>query len=90
MEDKKIITSPDVIMTELEDEGVLLNLETKTYYTLNKPGVYVWDLIKEGFMPSEIVKRVKDEFSVEKEVAERKVNELFDELIKENLIQVID
>jgi len=90
MEDKKIITSPDVIMTELEDEGVLLNLETKTYYTLNKPGIYVWDLIKDGIMPSEIVKRVKDEFSVEKEVAERKVNELFDELIKENLIQVID
>lgn len=90
MEDRKLIPHSDVTVTELEDEGVILNLETKTYYTLNKPGVYVWQLINDGILPSEIVKRVQSEFSVEREIAEKNVYDLVDELIKERLVQVIE
>ncbi|MCI0453483.1 MAG: PqqD family protein, partial [Candidatus Dadabacteria bacterium] len=73
-----------------EDEGVLLNLETKTYYTLNKPGIYVWNLIKKGISLSEIARRVKEEFEVDEETADENVSNLIDELVKEQLIKVID
>ncbi len=79
-----------VTCTEFEDEGVLLNLETKTYYTLNKPGIYVWNLIKNGISLSEIVQRVKNEFEVDEETADENVSNLIDELAKEQLIKVID
>lgn len=90
MINKKISPHPEVTTTEFEDEGVLLHLETKTYYTLNKPGVYVWGLIKDGLLPSEIVSCVQNEFSVNKEIAENNVSNLVDELIKEKLVQVTD
>jgi len=90
MVNKKIAPHPGVTLTEFEEEGVLLNLETKTYYSLNKPGLYVWGLIKDGIIPSEIVERVQAEFSVEKEVAEENVSNIVDELIKEKLVQVVN
>ena len=90
MVNKKIAPHPEVTLTEFEDEGVLLHLETKTYYSLNKPGLYVWGLIKDGILPTEIVDRVQVEFSVEKEVAEENVSNIVDELIKEKLVQVVD
>lgn len=90
MVNKRVSPHTEVTITEFEDESVLLNLETKTYYTLNKPGVFVWSLLKDGLLPSEIVNRVQDEFSVDREVAEKNVLHLVDELIKEKLVQVKD
>ncbi|HZX14862.1 MAG TPA: PqqD family protein [Thermodesulfobacteriota bacterium] len=90
MLDKKVEPYPEVTCTEFEDEGVLLNLETKTYYTLNKPGIYVWQLINNGLTPSEIVHRVKEEFEIDEETAENNVSNLIHELIREQLVKVID
>jgi len=90
MIDKKIQSYPEVTYTELEDGGVLLNLQTKNYYTLNKPGIYVWRLIENGLSPGEIVQRVQEEFTVDEETAEKNVSDLIDELVKEKLAQVAD
>lgn len=90
MDNKKIVPHPEVILTEFEDEGVLLHLETKTYYSLNMPGLYVWGLIKDGILPTEIVDRLIVTFSVEKEVAEENVSNVVDELIKEKIVQVVE
>lgn len=39
----RIVTSPNVLLTELNDgTGVLLDLESKFYFTLNRTGVFVW------------------------------------------------
>jgi hypothetical protein len=57
---------------------------------LNKPGIYVWNLIKDGLNPSEIVQRVKEEFEVDEETADENVSNLLDELVKEQLIKVTD
>jgi len=90
MINSKILPNPDVTITEFADEGVLLHLETKTYYTLNKPGMFVWGLIKEGMPTDEIVERVRMEFSVGKDVAEKNVMDLIENLIKEKLVEVVE
>jgi hypothetical protein len=90
MLDKKIKPYSQVTCTELEDEAVLLNLETKTYYTLNKPAIYVWQLLSNGINLSEIVHRVREEFVVDEETAEKNVCDLIDELVREKLVKVID
>ncbi len=90
MINSKILPNSEVTITEFADESVLLHLETKTYYTLNKPGVFVWGLIKEGMPADEIVERVRKEFSVEKDVAEKNVMDLIENLIKEKLVEVVE
>jgi Coenzyme PQQ synthesis protein D (PqqD) len=90
MFDKKIKAYSQVTCTELEDEAVLLNLETKTYYTLNKPAIYVWQLLGNGININEIVQRVREEFELDSETAEKNVRDLIDELVREKLVKVID
>lgn len=90
MIDRKIEPYSEVTCTELDDEAVLLNIETKIYYTLNQPGVYVWRLIKNGHSPSEIAQRVQEEFAVDRETAEKNVSDLIDELVREQLVKVIN
>ncbi len=90
MIDKKIVPYSEVTCTEFDDEAVLLNLETKTYYTLNKPGVYAWKLLNSGINLSEIVERIRDEFTVDEETAVKNVCDLIDELVREQLVKVID
>jgi NACalpha-BTF3-like transcription factor len=90
MIDKKIEPFSEVTFTELDDEAVLLNLETKTYYTLNKPAIYVWKLLNNRMNLSEIVQRVEEEFEVDRETAEKNVSDLICELVAEQLVQVAE
>lgn len=87
---KKIEPYSEITCTELDDKAVLLNLETKTYYTLNKPAIYVWQLLNNGINLSEIVRRVREEFEVDRETAEKNVCDLIDELVRERLVKIID
>ncbi len=87
---KKVEPYSEITCTELDDEGVLLNLKTKTYYTLNKPAIYVWQLLNSGINLGEIVQRVREEFEVDGETAEKNICDLIDELIREHLVRIID
>jgi hypothetical protein len=43
-----IVPSKDAVLTELRDgTGVLLHLDTKFYFTLNRTGVLAWKLLGE-------------------------------------------
>ena len=39
---------PSVVCTVIEDGGVLLHLDTKFYYSLNRTGLAVWSLLEAG------------------------------------------
>jgi hypothetical protein len=84
----------DVILTEMKDgSGVLLDLRSKFYFTLNDTGVAVWKLIAAGEAadPRTLAERVARDFatpSVEAVVAD--VKALLDELEAEGLLGKTD
>jgi hypothetical protein len=41
-------TNSEVVLTELEEGAVLLNLATRSYYSLNAAGLAVWRAIESG------------------------------------------
>ena len=49
---------PEVVCTELEDGAVLLNLETRLYYSLDRVGLEIWNLIDSTSTPAELVDRL--------------------------------
>lgn len=82
----KMSTNPNVILTEMKDgSGVLLDLRTKFYFTLNETGVFAWKKIETSSANSldALADAVTTEFEVERDAAradlERMVVELFDE-----------
>ena len=89
-----VATSPssrDVILTELKDgTGVLLDLRSKFYFTLNDTGVAVWKLIAAGEAPDPrgLAERIARQFAAPSiEAVEADVKALLEELEAEGLLQ---
>ena len=79
--------NPQALFTELDDgTGVLLHLETKFYFTLNPTAVVVWRSLGEGASLSAIADRLTATFRVEREVAERDVTAILEEMLSGGLV----
>ena len=79
--------NPSVSCTELEDGAILLNLDTKYYYTLNSTGLRIWQIMDESKDPLEIAQKLAVEYEVDEEKAKASVVELMEELEQEGLIR---
>ena len=84
------LASKDVILTEMRDgTGVLLDLKSKFYFTLNATGVVAWKLLASGEARTarELAERIAKEFEApEVEAVERDVEVLLAELEDEGLL----
>lgn len=77
-----------VIFTPLVDgDGVLLDLDTKFYFMLNRSGVEVWKQLTAGERTVDaLVGTVVDTFEVDAAVARQDVEALLEELRAESLL----
>jgi len=84
------VAQRDVILTELKDgTGVLLDLRSKFYFTLNCTGVAVWKLLAAGEVadPGGLARRIAEEFDAPAPAAvEADVAALLAELEAEGLL----
>jgi hypothetical protein len=79
---------PQVVDTELEgQEVVLLHMQSMQYYSLNLTGTRIWHGLKQGLDLGEISQRLRAEFTVEAERAERSVLTLVEELCQQQLLE---
>ena len=84
----RAIPNSDVIVTEMEGEAVLLNLETKLYFSLNATGVAIWNLLKDGLTLGQIGERLFQGYEVTPEKAQQCVLDLVGQLHDEKLVTV--
>ncbi len=70
-----------------EGEGVLLHLETRSYYTLNDTGVFIWEQLEAGRQTvEELVEALVASYEVTQEEAERQVRAFLEALQQEGLV----
>lgn len=88
--DDSILPSDNVILTELEDgSGVLLDLTTKFYFTLNATGVVLWRALASGpRTPRELASVLSGEFAVDEASAESDVLALLGGMAEDGLVKV--
>ncbi|MHB2025042.1 MAG: PqqD family protein [Elusimicrobiota bacterium] len=71
----------------VEKEGVVLDLESSEYFSLNEIGVLVWENIGSGATIDKIAKTVEDEYDVTGDQARKDIDALVRELLKKKLIE---
>ena len=79
-------TSPDVLAAHLAGEAVLLNLLDKSYYRLNETAAAVWAGFERGDSRDQILASLLDEYLVEKDVVEKEVDSVIDEMKSRKLL----
>lgn len=75
-----------VLSRKLDDEMVLLNLDSGEYFGLNDTGTRVWELLADGRSREEVIERLTEEFEVAGEVATGHVAALCAELLEAGLL----
>ena len=81
-----VLCSPDVLFRELEGEGVLLDLETERYYTLDDIGARMWYLLHEHEEVEAVVARLLDEYDVDEATLRQDLAELITRLSEAGLV----
>jgi hypothetical protein len=80
---------PKCLLTELDDgTGVVLNLDTKFYFTLNATAVSLWkELVRGARTRHELASSLIGEFEVQEAEAASDVALLIEELLAEGLVE---
>jgi hypothetical protein len=82
----RLAWNPEVVCTELEDGAVLLNMETRLYYSLNQSGLEIFRLLAKGADEPELVRAVTGRFDVDEPGAQAAVSSFLTQLGGERLI----
>lgn len=76
----------EALVATLSDGAVLLNLQTKRYFSLNETGTRIWEMVQQTADEDTIVATLLDEYDVEDTMARSEVRRILDELIDAQLI----
>jgi hypothetical protein len=76
----------EVAAKVLDGEAIMINLSNGTYYSMDKVGGFVWELLEEGHALPEIVAAIAARYDVAQEQAQSDVERLAAELIEEKLV----
>jgi len=62
---RRVRANDAVVCAELDDEAILLNVESGIYYGLNAIGTRIWQLLVEGLGEDEIIHQILVEYEVD-------------------------
>ena len=78
--------NPDIIWKNVKGETVLLNPQSGKYYGLNKVGCAFWEKVDGKKNVAEIAALLLEDFSVEKEILLKDLEDLLKTLTDNNII----
>jgi hypothetical protein len=76
----------EALVATLSDGAVLLNLQTKRYFSLNETGTRIWEMVQQTADEEAIVAAMLREYEVEEPMARAEIRRILDELIEAQLI----
>lgn len=71
----------------INDEGFIFDPETGNSYTVNKTGLFIIKLLKEGKNEEEIVKALTEEFEIGEDEAKRDLVDFLEQLRLYGLVE---
>lgn len=78
------------IFATLTDGAVVLDIQTKNYFSLNDTGAVIWGCIRDGMSMDEMVAALLREYEVSNEDARSAVESLLQSLEAEQLIEPVE
>jgi len=78
--------APHTAWRRVDDETIILDLNSSVYYSLNDTGSLIWERLEKGAEPESIAAELCAEFSVQPDAASRDIAQIVASLHKENLL----
>lgn len=70
----------------VENESIILDLNTSVYYSLNDTGAFIWERLGAGAAAPQVAAELCAEFDVKPETAQRDADEIIAKLCQQKLL----
>jgi hypothetical protein len=80
----------EVAAKVIDGEAIIINLANGIYYSMDKVGGFIWDMVQSGHSLEEIIQGVTERYDVAREKVESDVLELVEEMLRENLVAIAE
>lgn len=87
-EDNYIKRNKEVFASEIDEEVVMMNVDTGRYYGMDTVGSRIWELVAEEIQVKDVIETLMEEYDVSEEQCKKDVLEFLNELYENKLIQV--
>ncbi|MFH1679442.1 MAG: PqqD family protein [Candidatus Eisenbacteria bacterium] len=87
--DSVLKRSPSVPWRTIDRKGILVDLESGYYFSLNSTGQYIWGQLDGARSIREIARRVVEQFEVDEETALADCLELATRLLDQGLVVLV-
>lgn len=88
--ESEIVQKPGNIVSDMDGEKVMLNIDNGNYYNLGEMGGVIWEMIKEPNSVDILINDLLLEYEVEKKDCENQVILFIKKLYSEGLISVVN
>jgi len=82
------LNEQEVAAKVIDGEAIIINLSNGIYYSMDKVGALIWEMLAEGHSLEEVTTAVLACYDITREQAEADVQRLAAELVQENLLVV--
>ncbi|XZF76242.1 lasso peptide biosynthesis PqqD family chaperone [Bacillus sp. AL-1R] len=86
----QIVQNEGNIVSDMDGEKVMLNVQNGKYYNLGEIGGVVWSFLEEPITISGLVKALISEYEIEERECEEQIVSFLDHLLSEKLISILD
>jgi len=86
---KTIRVTQDILSQEVSGETVFLDLNSENYFSLDSIGTRIWQLLQENGDLQKVCITMTEEYDVEKDQMEKDLSDLISELIKAEIVEVV-
>jgi hypothetical protein len=86
--DQKLAPTQDTLINVIEDESVLLNLKSESYFGLDQVGTRMWTLLTTSDSIQSAYEALLDEFDVGADRLRQDMGDLIEKLIENGLVEV--
>ena len=85
-----VVQVADLVSSSLDEETVMMSVNSGKYYGLDEIGSRIWELIKQPRSVSDLCDILLEEFEVDRKQCEKDVLDFLNELAEKKLLRVID
>lgn len=85
---QKITFADTVFAQEVDDEMVILDMESENYFGLDEVGTSIWQAMQEHGTLQEVFDALLEQYEVEPEVLEKDLSDFVEKLLESGLIEV--
>lgn len=90
MSGRRVVASPGVLVRQLEDESVLLDLQSESYFGLDSVGTCMWAALVSAPRFEDAYSELLEEYEVEPATLRKDLEGFVASLAQAGLVQVVD